>query len=385
MVCRKHSPGNPCCVECCGVLTAPTGWVGATNCCYECLKTITEGWTNECSLPIREDDRSASVNIQIYRRATDTVQGMVSCVETPPGSGIMVCTVGGAAFPACRTPYLCGTVSISNAENKKLKLVARWRAISQGTTISRVMVKCGADAVPTCKWVVVSRRCLQIEWGTVWFSTSHLIRSDNDPCCEVVEINSAVTAATCESVTPTVYSQNSSVVCIKRSKFYNTEPTGVITFSPGDSLSTCDLTGVTICDPNVTGTLDDDDVVVITGPTTSTAVAWTAPTCTQSSTTQFCSYGFLNDFNVCQAYQVFDEGQTITILIAVLSGSLLSGQQSYIVFNAACDGTNYCTNWTELSETRCVGLTSSRTDSGHVNRTITFNYPSWTADLGNCA
>lgn len=376
--------GNCCCGECCGELDRPTGWAGS-GCCYECLMDITEEWTVECSAAIREDDRSASVSIEVYRRATDTVQGMVSCVEDPPGSGIIVCTVGGDPFPPCQDPYLCGTIFISNEENKQLKLVARWKAISQGTTLSRVMLQCGDDLEPTCKWLLVSRRCLQIEWGTAWFTSSHLVRSSNSACCEVTTADTTVTAATCATEAANMYLQNQDTVCIVRYKFYDSLPTGVITFSPGDSLSTCDLDGVTICDANVDGTLDDDDVVALVGPTSSSAIAWTAPTCTQTEDDQFCSYGFLNDFDVCEDFQVYDEGTTITIKTAVLSGSLLGGQESNIFFNAACDGADFCTDWSEFYESRCVGLTSSRTDSGHTNRTITINYPAWTVDLaGGC-
>ncbi len=392
------SIGKCCCnQECCGAFTSPTDWVVRTACCSECDKTLSAAWTYECSAAIRTDTRNASVDFEYYLHGIGTREQpfLQLCNEDPPSSGIYVCPDGitpcteaagiwsctSSAFPDCDvTPDLCATVSLSKTENYSLKLVARWKPISRVSTLSRISTKCGAEEAPTCKWLLVSRTCLQIEWGVEWFLSGTSVLHSDSACCVVDEVNATTTAKTCEVASTEMATQNQEYVCLTRIKYYTSAPSGVITMNPGDTV-TCDYAPADVCLPATSSfKVSDTDEIEIAGPTSSSEVPWIAPACYTSSHTEACEFMDLLG-GVCAGTGTEDPDQLVTFDFAGVTGSLIAFDDAQI--GNICQGSN-CVGIVEHIKTLCLNLTSGRTDSGHTNRSIVITLPAWTVDLGGC-
>lgn len=386
MGCRKNSPGNPCCT-CCGELTNPTGWTTTSTCCSICQRNITDTWTDICSAAIRSDTRTATVGIRMSTRTLDVITNAIQCVEDPPGSGIFVCSAGAGPLGACKASTVCGTTTYTQTTTQEVKLVARWKKTKQSSTLSRISTKCDAEGAATCKWLLISRMCITIEWGYKWFTTDQQDITNTSACCKATAISVSAVPQTCTSAASEMYLQNITNVCLTRSKYFTAVPSGIITLNPGD-LANCDYDPASPCIPTTSPTAGiDTDQVTLTSVTTSSEIAWTAPSCVTTNASQGCQYTLKpNPANCSGASFEYDTSHMETISTVVVNGSIL-GQMTGVYpmqFLASCQGADYCTNWTIITKTECVALSSSRTDSGHTTRTIVISLPAWTVDLATC-
>lgn len=378
--------GSCCC--CCGTITTPTGWTARGKCCAQCQRTLAGEWTSVCTLPIRTDTRTATVGVRMSTRTLDVITNAIQCVEDPPGSGIIICSAGAGPLGTCKASTVCGTTTYTQTATQELKLVARYKVTKQSDTLSRVLTKCDAEAEPTCKWLLISRRCLTIEWGYKWFQADDQQISNTSACCKATAFHTIVVVPTCETAASEMSIQNITNVCFTRSKYYTSAPSGIITLNPGD-IANCDYDPASICNPITSPTASiDTDELTLSSAGSSDAIAWTAPSCVTTTASQGCQYTLKPDpANCVGASFEYDTSHMETISTIEVNGSLLGPLWGVyrMTFQAACQGADYCTDWTIVTKTECVSLSSSQTGSGHTNRSITVSLPAWTVDLASCA
>lgn len=376
------------CCKCCSILTIPENWVKRTNCCAECNKTLTDVWTNICSDPIRTDTRTASVDVKMYTRELAVLTDLIQCVENPPGSGLYDCTVGGVPLGPCPTDALCGTTTYVQTTIQTLRLVARWKKIKQVDTLSRIMAQCDAETEPTCKWLLISKMCIRIEWGYKWFIDDAIDITNNSVCCKTTEVHTSVTAVSCATAAAEMSVQNTTNVCLTRSKYYTTEPTGIITLNPGD-LADCNYDVELACLPNTSPTAGiDTDEIQLDSAGSSSDIPWTAPTCITTTTTSNCLYAYDDPALPCADFLLEDLSHTETFTTVAFTGSILGplvGTYPMIFNVATCQGPDYCTNFIIVTRMECTNLSSNNSvHTGHTNRSILISLPAWTVDLTNC-
>ena len=383
MSCRKHSPGNPCC--CCGELTVPSEWTTRGQCCAQCQRTLSDEWTSVCTDPIRTDTRTATVGVKMWTRVLDVIDEEIQCVEDPPGSGIFVCSVGGVPLDDCPEPALCGTTTYTQTTTQELKLVARYKVFKQSDTLSRVETQCDTEEAPTCKWLLISRRCVTIEWGYKWFADDDVLISNDDACCKATAVDVETAAPSCATAAAEMSSQNVTNVCFTRSKYFTSVPSGTITMEPGD-LVDCDYDPADVCNPITSPTASiDTDEITLASAGSSDAIPWTAPSCATTTADTGCQYVYKpNEANCTNAVIVYDTSHTETISTIEINGSLLGPLWGLYRMTFQCQGADLCTDWTIVTKTECISLSSSQTGSSHTNRSITVSLPAWTVDLASC-
>ena len=377
--------GRCCC--CCGDLIVPTDWDLVASCCAQCQRTLTDEWTNICSDAIRTDTRSASVDLKMYTRELAVIDDEIQCVEDPPMSGIIVCSVGGIPLDGCPADSLCGTTHYAQTTSQSLKLVARWKRTKTASTLSRIETLCGVEESPTCKWLLISRVCVTIEWGYKWFQDDDQLITNDSACCKATARDVVVAAPSCATAASEMSIQNVTNVCFTRSKYFTSAPSGTVTLNPGD-IADCDYNIETVCNPDTFPvTSVDTDEITLASAGSSDPIAWTAPACVTATTTSGCRYVYKPNAGNCNnAVIVEDSSHTETRTSVSINGSLLGPLSGVypMAFQSACQGADLCTNWKEVTRMECANLTSSQTGSGHTNRSITISLPAWTVDLASC-
>jgi hypothetical protein len=378
--------GNCCRDECCGNPLTPNGWI-LTDCCSECYEAITEDWTVECSDVIREDNRSASCTYEVYARLYPVLSGgsltvMPPCVMDPPPATTCHYEDGnGNPLPTCEeTETLCTSIEEVNSVDTVYKIVARWKRIGMSTTIARVLTQCDSEVEATCKWVVVSRLLVRIQYAQVAFiDRTHTI-TGSSACCSDWSLTDNATAPTCEE-RAAMGLANDITIPLVRAKYYTSEPTGVITFSPGDTIDCAPL-----LDPCCS--IGDDDATIVSSDPG--AIPWTAPSCEDFDVAADCNVLFhfadpLNDPPTDECF--WQVNGTITRHLKTMVGDLLGVPAVEYECESTC-GTDPPKNFLDgyISAVECVDLTSSHTDSGYTPRSVVIDYPAWTVDLdGGCA
>jgi hypothetical protein len=283
MSCRKNSPGRPCCNQvCCDPLVVPDGWTQISDCCAWKVTEITEDFTDVCSDSVRTDTRSASVDYLVWTAPwpiyAETDFSAITCI-TNPTTGIEQCFgSNGSPLPACdETPTVCNTVTETHSITTESRLVVRYRPIRRFDTIARVQTACDGGA-STCKWILISKVLYQVLAEQVDLINEDYSLTDTDTgvCCGNWNITYS-SSDTCEEKLAALAGASEVTLC--RAKYFTTQPTGTITFDPGDTID---------CDPlddPCTDLCSDELEICSTDPG---EIPWTAPVCNDTCQSEYC-------------------------------------------------------------------------------------------------
>lgn len=375
-----------CCCGCCGDLSIPSGWTSVSDCCAQCYQAISEEWTVECSAAIRTDNRSATGIYDYYARDIPVYEGE-TCVgelvcEINIGGGQTCYGDGGEQLPPCdETETLCTTITEVRTIDTVHKLVARYRRTGKQTTIARVQTQCDAEGAPTCKWVVISKIFVEVQWAQVAFvDQTHTINGTSS-CCTDFSFSNPAVAPSCATRAAAGLS-NTGTFAITRAKYYTSAPSGVITFNPGDTIDCTPLAGV--CEEPG----DDEIAIESTDPGLQ---SWTAPTCTATTENRSCQV-HVHCINLLSIPPYDECGTALTeqfvYTLRGTTGDLLTNPIVVYECTFSCGTLPASTLATGyISRQECtLSPSPSRTDSGYTARTITIALAAWTVDLGGgCA
>lgn len=376
--------GGSCC--CCLSEGDYSNWTLYGDCCRICDSVISEAWTVLCSAAIRTDNRSATGIYTYYAKDIPFYEGEIClgdlvCELNTDGS--QSCTADGVPLPTCadKVEALCTTVTEVHTVDTVHKLVSRYRRVGMQTTITKVNAKCDAEETATCKWLVISKLLVEVQWAQVAFiDRVHTITASSG-CCTNYSFTDNATAPSCATRAAAGLS-NSGVFALTRAKYYTSAPSGVITFNPGDTVACIPLSGA--CE-----SIGSDDIVIVS--TDPGAIAWTAPVCVSYTENRRCGV-VIHCINLLSVppYDECSIGlmENYVYTVRNTTGDLLTNPTVLYVCTFSC-GTLPARTFASgfISREECALTPSpSRTDSGYTARSINISYPAWTVDLdATCA
>ena len=223
MTCKKHSPGKPCCnnVSCteCGLIAEEdlpaiaiagyTGsdWSATSSCCWtkEFTPDEPQDWEFTDGGPLQVDGWTVVENYEYswlkISRGFITVAGKILRQDsggpyTPVDVGDAAWRTTGFAYvvdpypacPTCQGKELC----VSARRTSNYEYMQRWGVSKklEGITVSlqKILTSCGADGVPTCKYVMSSKTRYLYATYFQLFMKQHVTVEFSKPlygCCDL--------------------------------------------------------------------------------------------------------------------------------------------------------------------------------------------------------